>query len=61
MWLHPPFFSIEVPHLGHDFVFDTSRGLAETRREVEDLVGVLKIRARRRAATAPRAEEIQNK
>lgn len=44
-----------------DFVFDTSRGLAETRREVEDLVGVLKIRARRRAATAPRAEEIRNK
>ena len=44
-----------------DFVVDTGRGLAETRREVEDLVGVLRTRARSCAAAAPRAEEIRNK
>ena len=38
MWLQPPFFSIEVPHLGHDFVFDTS--LVRVRVRVRVRVGL---------------------
>ena len=37
MWLQPPFFSMEVPHLGHAFVFATSQlNVSESSRHLID-------------------------